>query len=161
MKSVGNVLHRMRDKGVSEERWSALQARWNAVSRHGPVGPTQSQERPWIPDLHGFCDWVLDASVILEYLVRSSASGMSCWIRDDFAPTCTSGFAWMLVPLAPRIGVQARNFPHGTGIFVQPSLTDAHFRMTWIPFFRRKGHPVVIPHAFLKCVGVQLRQAAF
>ena len=44
---------------------------------------------------------------------------------------------------------------------VQPALIDAHFRKAWMPYFRRDGHPVNSPHAFLDFVGNHLSQEAF
>ena len=55
MKTVGDVLQGMRVRGFSEERWCALHAGWDAVSRPGLLGgPVQSVD-PWThwipPDL--------------------------------------------------------------------------------------------------------------
>ena len=35
---------------------------------------------------------------------------------------------------------------------------QCHFRKAWMPYFRREGHPVVTPQAFLDFVGDHLPQ---
>ena len=44
---------------------------------------------------------------------------------------------------------------------IQPALIDAHFRKAWMPYFRRDGHPVVSPQAFLELVEDHLPQETF
>ena len=96
-----------------------------AVTRPRPVGPNLAFE-PWtdwiLPDLHGF--------------------------GRILPPTRVSGFVPILFLLLLTQSANQRN-PHGSGIFVQPSLSGAHFR----PVFAGKvSHPVVtlrLPHNLL------------
>ena len=56
LKSVQHHLASMGTHGFSAERWSALHARWEAVTRQGAVGTITTLEpwTDWIPaDLHG------------------------------------------------------------------------------------------------------------
>ena len=64
-----------------------------------------------------------------------------------------------LCPSCTISGVQTRGLSQSCGI-VQPSLIDAHFRKAWILYFRREGHPLVTPQAFLTFVWDHLPQAA-
>ena len=68
LKSVADVLKRIRSKGFTQSRWDALLRRWGAVCRHGPCGPISSHH-PWDdwipPDLHGFFKWVFDSLEVL------------------------------------------------------------------------------------------------
>ena len=43
---------------------------------------------------------------------------------------------------------------------MEPHLIDAEFRMAWLPFFCRSGHPVVIVDQFLSFVDPFLHQEA-
>ena len=66
------------------------------------------------------------------------------WLRPEF-----------VLP-APYLVCKPQDFPNGSGILV----IDAHFRKAWMPYFRRDGHPVVTPQAFLDFVGDHLPQEA-
>ena len=80
---------------------------------------------------------------------------LSNWIPED-----VSSHPYF-VPPAPYLVCKPQDFPNGSGILVQAALIDAHFRKAWMPYFRREGHPVVSPQAFLDFVGDHLPQEAF
>ena len=126
---------------------------------------------PWtdwfLPDLHGFYKWVLDAcSLLNEFVIQvvrgRQASGIqawSDWIRQDL-----SSHPKKMAPSGLRpsgLVCKPAASPSRSGILVHPALIDAHFRKAWMPYFRREGHPVVSPQVFLDFVGHHLLQEAF
>ena len=161
LKSIYKVLEGTRANGFSDTRMTALWDRWSAVTRMGPTGPITSFE-PWtdwiLPDLHGFCKWVLDACSLLNDFVTQVArdrqasrfQAWSNWIRQDL-----SSHPHKYLVCKPE------DTPGGSGVSVQPALMDAHFRKAWMPYFRREGHPVVTPPAFMDFVGNHLSHKAF
>ena len=141
------------------------------VVRMGPTGPVTSFE-PWThwipPDLHGFCKCAMDTLALLNEFVlkvvhhRQTArlQAWSNWIREDLT---SHPYQWLrleFVPPAPHLVCKPQDSPHGSGILVQPALVDALFRKAWMPYFRRDGHLVVTPQAFLDFVGDHLPQEA-
>ena len=166
--SVCYVLKGIKVHGFSETRVIALWHRFCAVVRMGPTGPVTSFE-PWThwipPDLHGFCKWAVDTLALLNEFVlkvvhhRQTArlQAWSNWIREDLT---SHRLRPEFVPLAPYLVCNPQDSPTGSGILVQPALIDAHFRKAWMPYFRRDGHPVVTPQAFLDFVGDHLPQEA-
>ena len=85
---------------------------------------------------------------------------LSNWIREDLT---SQPFQWLrpeFVPAALYLVCKPQDSPNQSGILVQPALIDAHFRKAWMPYFRRDGHPVVTPQAFLDFVGDHLPQEA-
>ena len=126
-----------------------------------PISSFESWMR-WIPP----DKWAMNALALLNELILKVVSSSqtarlqawSTWIREDLTshPYLRPGF----VPPAPYLACKPQESPNGTGILVQPDLIDAHFRKAWMPYFRREGHPVVSPQAFLEFVGNHLSQEA-
>ena len=83
-------------------------------------------------------------------LLTTRLHAWSNWIRQDLS---SHPYKWLrpdVVPLAPYLVCM-----------VQPALIDAHCRKAWMPYFRREGHPLVTPQAFLDSVGEHLLHEAF
>ena len=102
----------------------------------------------------------MDALALLSEFVlkvvhsRQSArlQAWSNWIREDLT---SHPYLWLrleFVSPAPYLVCKPQDSPNGSGILVQPALIDAYFRKAWMPYFRREGHPVVSPQAFLDFV---------
>ena len=85
----------------------------------------------------------------------------SNWIGRDLTSHPCQWFRLEFVPPAPYLVCKPQDCPDGSGISAQPALIDAHFREAWMPYFRRDGHPVVSPLAFLDFVVDHLSQEAF
>ena len=167
--SVCNVLKGIKVHGFSEARVAALGHRWHAVVRMGPAGPVTSFD-PWThwipPHLHGFHKCAMDTLALLKEFVlkvvrhrqTSRFQAWSNWIREDLT---SHPYQWLrpeFFPPAPYLVCTPEDTPDGSGILVQPALIDAHFRKAWMPYFRRDGHPVVTPQAFLDFVRNRLPQ---
>ena len=156
-------------RSMDSPRQGLLLCGWHAVVRMGPTGPVTSFE-PWThwttPDLHGFYKWTMDTKALLnEFVLKvvrhrqtSRLQAWSNWIWEDLT---SHPYQWLrpeFVPPASYLVCKPHDFPNGSGILVQPSLIDAHFRKAWMPYFRRDGHPVVTSQAFLEFVGDHLPQ---
>ena len=142
-------------------RVAALWHRWRAVVRLGTTGPVTSIDfwTHWIPpDLRGFYKWAMDTLALLNEFVLEvvrlcqTSRSRSNWIREDLA---LRPYEWLrpeFVPLVPNLVCKPQDFPNGFGIFVQVALIEAHFRKSWMSYFRREGHFVVTVQAFLDFV---------
>ena len=65
-----------------------------------------------------------------NWLREDLGSGPYTWLRPDF------------VPPSPFLVIRDE-VAKTSQILVEPHLIDAEFRMAWMPFFYRSGHPVV------------------
>ena len=158
--SVCNALKGIKVHGFSDARVTPLWHRWRAVVRMGLTGPVTSFE-PWThwvpPDLH-LNEFVLK---VVHHRQTARLQAWSNSIREDLTSHPCQWLRPEFVPLAPHLVCKPRDSPNRSGILVQPALIDAHFRKAWMPYFRRGGHPVVTPQAFLDFVGDHLPQEAF
>ena len=97
---------------------------------------------------------------VVHHRQTARLQAWSNWIREDLT---SHPYQWLrpeFVPPALYLVCKPQDSPNGSGILVQPALVDAHFRKAWMPYFRRDGHPVVTPQAFLDFVGDHLPQEA-
>ena len=120
LKSVFQVLKRIRANGFSDTRVTALWDRWSAVSHMGPVGPFTSFEldpprRPWVLQVGPgrLLSQIRHSSRSLwagiqawSNWIRQNPSSHSCkWLRPDF------------VPPAPYLVCKPADSPDGSGFW--------------------------------------------
>ena len=171
LKSVADVLKGIRSKGFTQSRWDALIGYWGAVCRHGPCGPISSLH-PWEnwlpPDLHGFYKWVFDSLEVLNGFLRQVVVSRrddgirrwNRWLREDLS---SRPYIWLrpdFVPPSPFLVVKDPQ-TQSSQIIVEPHLIDAEFRIAWMPYFCRSGHPEVSAEQLLDFVGHFLAQENF
>ena len=109
--------------------------------------------------------WVFDSlellNDILERVVVSRGDvgirKWSSWLREDLG---SRPYVWLrpdCVRPSPFLVVKDSQ-SQSSRISVEPHLIDAGFRISWMPFFCRSGHPLVTPDQFLDFVGHLLPQ---
>ena len=109
--------------------------------------------------------WVFDSlellNDILERVVVSRRDvgirKWTGWLREDLG---SRPYAWLrpdFVPPSPFLVVK-NSQSQSSRILVEPHFIDAGFRISWMPFFWRSGHPLVTPDQFLDFVGHLLPQ---
>ena len=129
-----------------------------------PVGPVTSFE-PWTywiaPDLHGFYKWSWTLALFsTNSSSKSFVIGRPLEFRLGPIGSDKTSLLILINGFARTLSLRPRTW-YGSGILVQPALTDAHFRKAWMPYFRCEGHPVGTPQTFMDSVGNHLPQEAF
>ena len=124
--------------------------RWAAVCRQRPVGPilTLDPGKGWLPpDFRGFHMLAFDVldifnKLVFQVVVAGRENALQAWRRWLNEDLRCHPYQWLtpgqVLPAPEEVCPQVR--PRGgSGILVQPSLIDAHFRKTWMSSFGREG----------------------